>query len=79
MKSDPNLDQARKIIMTVAEDGTVVPKVVRPGPNRGPELRIIRSGLDPTDKIIISGLMRVRPGMKVTAEEGAIEIEDPEE
>jgi RND family efflux transporter MFP subunit len=72
-------DQARKIIMTVAEDGTVVPKVVRPGPNRGPELRIIRSGLDPTDKIIISGLMRVRPGMKVTAEEGAIEIEDPEE
>jgi len=63
----------------VAEDGTVVPKVVRPGPNRGPELRIIRSGLDPTDKIIISGLMRVRPGMKVTAEEGAIEIEDPEE
>ena len=72
-------DQARKIIMTVAEDGTVVPKVVRPGPNRGPELRIIRSGLEPTDKVIISGLMRVRPGMKVAAEDGAIEIQDPEE
>jgi RND family efflux transporter MFP subunit len=72
-------DQARKIIMTVAEDGTVVPKVVRPGPNRGPELRIIRSGLEPTDKIIISGLMRVRPGMKVAAQEGAIDIQDPEE
>ena len=72
-------DQARKIVMTVAEDGTVVPKVVRPGPNRGPELRIIRSGLEPTDKIIISGLMRVRPGMKVTAQDGAIDIPDPEE
>ena len=72
-------DQARKIVMTVAEDGTVVPKVVRPGPNRGPELRIIRSGLEPTDKIIVSGLMRVRPGMKVAAQEGAIEIQDPEE
>lgn len=72
-------DQARKIVMTVAEDGTVVPKVVRPGPNRGPELRIIRSGLEPTDKVIISGLMRVRPGMKVAAQDGAIEIQDPEE
>ena len=72
-------DQSRKIVMTVAEDGTVVPKVVRPGPNRGPELRIIRSGLEPTDKVIISGLMRVRPGMKVAAQDGAIEIADPEE
>jgi RND family efflux transporter MFP subunit len=72
-------DQARKIVMTVAEDGTVVPKVVRPGPNRGPELRIIRSGLEPTDKVIISGLMRVRPGMKVAAQDGVIEIQDPEE
>lgn len=72
-------DQARKIVMTVAADGTVVPKVVRPGPNRGPELRIIRSGLEPTDRIIINGLMRVRPGMKVTPEEGAIDIADPEE
>ena len=72
-------DQARKIVMTVAADGTVVPKVVRPGPNRGPELRIIRSGLEPADRIIINGLMRVRPGMKVTPEEGAIDIRDPEE
>ncbi len=72
-------DQARKIVMTVAQDGTVAPKVVRPGPNRGPELRIIRSGLAPTDKVIINGLMRVRPGMKVAAEEGKIDIKDPEE
>jgi RND family efflux transporter MFP subunit len=72
-------DQARKIVMTVSPDGTVVPKVVRPGPNRGPELRIIRSGLEPTDKIIISGLMRVRPGMQVAPQDGAIEIPDPEE
>jgi RND family efflux transporter MFP subunit len=72
-------DQARKIVMTVAADGTVVPKVVRPGPNRGPELRIIRSGLEPADRVIINGLMRVRPGMKVTPQEGAIDIADPEE
>jgi RND family efflux transporter MFP subunit len=72
-------DQARKLVMTVADDGTVVPKVVRLGPNRGPDLRIIRSGLDPNDRIIISGLLRARPGGKVTVEEGKIDLPDPEE
>ncbi|MCI0428929.1 MAG: efflux RND transporter periplasmic adaptor subunit [Rhodospirillales bacterium] len=72
-------DQARKIVMTVAEDGTVVPKVVRPGPSRGPELRLIRAGLEPTDRIVINGLMRVQPGMKVLAEDGVIDLQDPEE
>jgi RND family efflux transporter MFP subunit len=72
-------DQARKIVMTVAEDGTVVPKTVRLGPNRGPDLRIIREGLGPNDRIIISGLLRARPGAKVTAEEGKIDLTDLEE
>lgn len=72
-------DQARKIVMTVADDGTVVPKVVRLGPNRGPDLRIIREGLDPNDRVIISGLLRTRPGAKVTPEEGKIDLTDPEE
>jgi RND family efflux transporter MFP subunit len=72
-------DQARKLLLTVADDGTVVPKVVRLGPNRGPDLRIIRSGLDPNDRIIINGLLRARPGAKVTVEEGKIDLPDPEE
>lgn len=72
-------DQARKIVMTVAEDGTVVPKTVRLGPNRGPDLRIIREGLGPNDRIIISGLLRARPGAKVTTEEGKIDLTDLEE
>jgi RND family efflux transporter MFP subunit len=72
-------DQARKLVMTVADDGTVVPKVVRLGPNRGAELRIVRSGLDPNDRVITSGLLRARPGSKVTVEEGKIDLPDPEE
>ena len=64
-------DQSNKIVLTVAEDGTVVPKPVRPGPMEG-GLRIIRSGLDPTDKVIISGIVRARPGSKVTPQAGAI-------
>lgn len=66
-------DQASKIVMTVAPDGTVVPKVVRPGPmEQG--LRVIRSGLSADDLVIINGLMRARPGGKVTPQPGAIEV-----
>ena len=57
--------------MTVAADGTVVPKPVKPGPlNDG--LRSIRGGLSPTDRVIINGLMRARPGGKVTPQPGTI-------
>ena len=65
-------DQSDETVMTVARDGTVVPKQVQTGDlYRG--LRIIRSGLQPTDRVIIDGLMRARPGAKVTPVAGAIE------
>jgi len=67
-------DQSRKIILTVAADGTVVPKIVRLGPFHDElGLRIIREGLEPTDRIVINGLMRARPGAKVTPVPGTIE------
>ncbi len=64
-------DQSRKIVMTVNADNTIVPKVVRPGPTHD-GLRIIRDGLLPTDRIVIDGLMRARPGVKVTPQPGTI-------
>ncbi len=64
-------DQARKIVMTVTEDGTVAPKPIRPGPMYD-GLRIVRSGLEPDDRIVINGLMRARPGAKVTPQPGEI-------
>jgi hypothetical protein len=33
------------------------------------ELRVIKDGVSATDRIVINGLMRVRPGQKVTPEE----------
>jgi RND family efflux transporter MFP subunit len=66
-------DQSRKLVMTVSGDGTVVPKVVRPGPITDDGLRIIRSGLQSDDRVIIDGLVRARPGAKVTAQPGKIE------
>ena len=65
-------DQSRKIIFTVAEDGTVGTKLVELGPMVD-GLRVIRSGLAPTDRIVIDGVQRARPGQKVTAEDGKIE------
>jgi RND family efflux transporter MFP subunit len=71
-------DQSQKLVMTVAADGTVTPKVVRPGPISDElGLRIIREGLEPSDQVIINGLMRARPGTKVTPEQGKIEPQQP--
>ncbi|MFL5255444.1 MAG: efflux RND transporter periplasmic adaptor subunit [Rhodopila sp.] len=64
-------DQAREMVMTVAADGSVVPKLVETG-GLYQELRIIRSGLDPSDRVVINGLVRVRPGAKVTPVAGTI-------
>jgi RND family efflux transporter MFP subunit len=65
-------DQSRKVVMTVNADGVVVPKVVQPGPiDAG--LRVIRSGLAADDRVVIDGLLRARPGGKVTAQPGQIQ------
>ena len=64
-------DQSSKLVMTVADDGTVVPKPVRLGPMID-GLRVIRSGLDAKDKVVIDGLVRARPGSKVTPQPGEI-------
>ena len=59
------------MVMTVAADGTVVPKVVELGAlDRG--LRVIRTGLAAEDRVVINGLVRARPGMKVTPIAGTI-------
>ena len=60
-------DQARKIVMTVDSDGTVVPKPVDLGPVID-GLRVIRTGLDAEDRVIINGIQRARPGSKVSPE-----------
>lgn len=67
-------DQSNKIVMTVKKDGTVEPRVIRPGPSYG-NLRIVRRGLSPEDTIVIDGLMRARPGTKVMPQPGKIALD----
>jgi multidrug efflux system membrane fusion protein len=65
------LDQSQHLVMTVTADGTVAPKIVETGDLRG-GLRVVRSGLEASDRVVIDGLVRAVPGMKVAPQDGAI-------
>ena len=60
-------DQERRIVFVVAEDGTVAPRLIRPGP-RADGYRIVRDGLKGDESVIVNGIQRARPGAKVTPE-----------
>jgi len=64
-------DQARKFVYVVGPDNTVKQAYVTLGLVTG-GLRVIQEGLTPDARVVVNGLMRVRPGVKVTPqEEGA--------
>lgn len=66
-------DQARRIVYVVAADGSVAPRPVVLGPLVD-GLRVVRSGLAATDRVIINGVQRIQqPGMKVQATNGRIQ------
>ncbi|SFB46767.1 RND family efflux transporter, MFP subunit [Rhizobium sp. NFR07] len=58
-------DQNERVVYVLQPDNTVVSKAIRPGP-RLYGYRVVRSGLDPNDTIVVRGVVRVRPGAKVT-------------
>ena len=64
-------DQARKIVYVVGKDGMVVAKPVEIGPEVD-GLRVIRSGLTPTDQVVITGYQFARPGTKAVTKAGKI-------
>ena len=64
-------DQARKTLLVLGGDGKVVVKPVTLGPVVD-GLRVIASGITPTDKVIISGTQMALPGMPVQAHPGKI-------
>jgi multidrug efflux system membrane fusion protein len=60
-------DQNRRIVYVVDAEGNIAAKSVRTGP-RHDGYRVIREGLTGDETIVIDGLMRVRPGVKVKPE-----------
>ena len=60
-------DQDIKYVYVVGANGEATRKVVELGAQQG-DMRIIKSGLTPGDRVIVKGLQRVKPGQKVEAE-----------
>jgi multidrug efflux system membrane fusion protein len=64
-------DQTNKYVLIVKDDGTVERRNVVLGP-RVEGLRVVREGLAGGDWVIVRGLQRARPGVKVEARRVAI-------
>lgn len=62
-------DQGLKFVYALNDQDEVLYKRVTLGQQDG-RFRVIESGISPTDRIIVQGLQRVRPGVKVTAKKG---------
>lgn len=59
-------DQDRKFVLVLKPDSTIEYRPI--GVGRVIDgLRVVESGLKPGDNVVINGLLRVRPGMKVSA------------
>ena len=61
-------EQVRKFVLVVDGENVARPKYVTLGPTLD-GLRVVSAGLEPGDRVIVNGLMRARPGVKVTPEE----------
>jgi RND family efflux transporter MFP subunit len=65
-------DQSEKYVFVVDEKGMAQRKNLVLGTKQG-QLRVVKSGLAPTEKVVISGGLLVRSGQEVQATEGKIE------
>ncbi|MBI3868311.1 MAG: efflux RND transporter periplasmic adaptor subunit [Verrucomicrobia bacterium] len=63
-------DQAQKYVLSLTPTNTVAYQVVTLGPVVDGK-RIVRSGIEAGQQIVVNGLQRVRPGMPVTPQEEA--------
>jgi RND family efflux transporter MFP subunit len=64
------VEQVRKFVLVVDAQNVARPKYVSLGPVVD-GLRVITEGLAPDDDVIINGLMRARPGVKVTPKQSS--------
>ena len=63
-------DQSQKFVLVLGPDNSVQYRAVKLGPAIDGQ-RMVREGLHGGEEIVVNGLQRVRPGMKVTAEHEA--------
>jgi len=69
-------DQATRYVYVLGQGNQLERRDIVPGRAIG-RLRIVKSGLEADDRVVISGLQRIRPGLEVRPVEGAIETPEP--
>lgn len=69
-------DQSQRVVFVVQPDQSIQPQAVTLGPIID-GLRVVRTGLKPDQKIVINGLMRLRPGLSVEPKETQIALPKP--
>ena len=57
-------DLDKRYVLVVTKDHTIEYRTVTVGPNVG-SLRVVRTGLAADELVVVNGLQRVRPGMKI--------------
>jgi hypothetical protein len=70
-------DQTRQVVFVVGPGGKVIERGVSLGPLYA-SLRVVRTGLGPDDLVVIDGVQRARPGVKVSARRGRIPPPPPQ-
>lgn len=62
-------EQARRFVIVIDGKDTARPRYVTLGQLTKDGLRVIKEGIGPDDRVVVSGLMQARPGQKVRPEE----------
>jgi RND family efflux transporter MFP subunit len=70
-------DQNIKFVYVVGDDAAAERRTVELGAQRG-DFRIIKSGLEAGERVIVKGLQRVKPGQKVEAEVAEAKLPPPD-
>jgi RND family efflux transporter MFP subunit len=62
-------EQSRRYVVVIDAQDTARQRYVTPGQLTSDNLRVIKDGIGPDDRIVVSGLMQARPGQKVRPEQ----------
>ena len=62
-------DQDKKFVLVLKPDSSIEYRAVQLG-RLVDGYRVVKAGLTPGERIVVNGVQRVRPGMKVTATSG---------
>jgi RND family efflux transporter MFP subunit len=71
-------EQVRKFVYALGSDNVATPKYVTLGP-LVEGLRVVTAGLSPDDTVVVNGLMRIRPGAKVTPQQASADASNPKD